>query len=160
MAKKKQEPKAKTRAPAAAASPATNKTLVMITERQLKSLLGEDDNYKGRIDGLVGELRETIGNAVEKKHLHKGAYALVKKFHRMKSNEQLSDLWHTVLAYMDMAGIMARIDSVSALPLDGDDGAGDDEGAGEGGAEDTPSPTIAEGGEVHRPQFGGRQRAH
>jgi len=91
--------------------------LVLISEKALRSLLKQDDNYKGQIDGLVGELRESIGNAVDKKHLNKKMYGLLKKFHRYTSDEQLSDDWHTLLAYMDMAGVMKRIDSIDGLPL-------------------------------------------
>mgnify|MGYP001617024169 CR=1 FL=1 len=96
------------------------KTITLISAGTLKSLLRSDDGYKEKIDGLTGELRETIGNAVEKKHLDKAAYALLKKFHRIKSNEKLANLWDTLQAYMDMAGVMKRIESVAPLPLDGE----------------------------------------
>ena len=96
------------------------KTLVLISAKTLTALLKQDDNYKDKIDGIVGELRETIGNAVEKKHLDKAAYALLKKFHRIQSNEKLANLWDTLNAYMDMTGVMKRIESVTPLPLDGE----------------------------------------
>ena len=95
-------------------------TTVLISAKSLVAMLKQDDNYKDKIDGLTGELRETIGNAVEKKHLDKTAYALLKKFHRIKSNEKLANLWDTLQAYMDMAGVMKRIESVAPLPLDGE----------------------------------------
>lgn len=119
-------------------------TLVLISAQALKSLLKADDNLKGKIDELTGELREEIGNAVEKKHLHKKAYATLKAISRIKSNEELSNYWHTLLAYMDMAGVMARIDSVSELPLDGEEPEDEEETAGD---------------KVTRPQFGAREPA-
>lgn len=130
--------------------------LNLIAQRTLVSLLREDDNYKGRIDGLVGELRESIGNAADKKHLDKKAYALLKKFHRMKSTEELARVWHTLLAYMDMAGVMKRIDSVSELDLAGDGESAEEEEAEEGEAEEEEEES---GGEVSRPRFGGRPGA-
>lgn len=100
----------------------TDQKAVLISASTLKSLLRSDDGYKEKIDGLTGELRETIGNAVEKKHLDKAAYALLKKFHRIKSNEKLASLWDTLQAYMDLSGVMKRIESVAPLPL-GDEAA-------------------------------------
>lgn len=100
----------------------SSETLVLISASALKSLLAESDKYKEKIDGLVGELREEIGNAVEKKHLDKEAFALVKKFRRIKSVERKSTLYHIFLAYLDMSGEMKLIESVSGLPLDGETG--------------------------------------
>lgn len=92
----------------------------LISAGTLRALLKQDDNYKQRIDGLTGELREAIGYAVEKKHLNKKMYAVLKKFYRYTSDEKLADDWRTLLALMDMAGVMRRIDSVAGLPLDGE----------------------------------------
>ena len=103
------------------------KGMVLISAASLKSLLSESDKYKEKIDGLVGELREEIGNAVEKKHLDKDAFALVKKFRRIKSNERKHVLFHTFIAYLEMSGEQKLIDSVTELPLDGEkeEGEGD-----------------------------------
>lgn len=98
----------------------SSEVLVLISASALKSLLTESDKYKEKIDGLVGELREEIGNAVEKKHLDKEAFALVKKFRRIKSVERKSSLYHIFQAYLDMSGEMKLIESVSGLPLDDD----------------------------------------
>ena len=102
----------------------------LISASTLKSLLRADDGYKEKIDGLTGELREEIANAVEKKHLDKKAYALLKKFYRIKSNEKLAGLWDTLQAYMDLAGVMKRIESVAPLPLDGEKNEEEAEGDG------------------------------
>lgn len=138
--------KAQAEAAEQAATEQSNRALSLISQRALQKLLKDDDNYKEKVDGLVGELRETIGNAKEKQKLHPQAYALLKKFHRMKSNESLSDLWHTLLAYMDMVGVMKRIESVSALPLDGD-----------ANAEAEAEADAEEEGEGNVRQFGGRR---
>lgn len=92
----------------------------LINEKQLKSLLAADHSHKEEIDGVVGSLREKIAYAVKHHHLDKKAYALVKQFDRM-SAEKLADLWPRLLAYMDMAGLMERIESVDRLPLGDDD---------------------------------------
>lgn len=143
--------KAQEQATEQAAEEATNqRPLALISERALRKLLSDDDKYKEKIDGLTGELRETIGNAKEKQKLNTKAYAMLKKLHRMKSNEELSDLWHTLLAYMDMAGVMKRIESAPGLPLEGDA-----EAQAEADAEEAED---GEGGGTVR-QFGGRAPA-
>lgn len=96
-----------------------SETEQLINAKQLKSLLASDDSHKEEIDGVVGSLREKIAYAVKHHHLDKKAYALAKQFNRM-SAEKLADLWPRLLAYMDMAGLMERIESVDRLPL-GDD---------------------------------------
>lgn len=154
--KEKNAAKAQAEAASAAAKKAAEASMVLIAPATLRALLKQDDNYKSQIDGLTGELREAIGNAVEKKKLDKKAYALVKRFHREKSNEKLANLWNTLLAYMEMAGVMERINSVAALPLDGEP-AGEEEGSEDGEAE-AEAEAEAPAGEVVTPQFGGRGR--
>ena len=94
-----------------------DEVLVLIKESTLKALLRADDGYKDKIDGLTGELREEIGNAVEKKHLDKKAYALLKKFHRIDTPEEKHRIWHTLVQYMMLSGEMKIIDSVQPLEL-------------------------------------------
>ena len=148
---KKQKNAAKAQADAVndKAKAAAAHAMVLTPKSTLIALLKQDDKYKNDIDGLTGELRETIGNAVEKKHLDKKAYALLKRFHREKSNEKLANLWTTLLAYLEMAGVLERINSVEALPL-GDADSMENDGEGEEAEEET-------GGEVVKPQFGGRR---
>lgn len=134
------------------AKKAQDQSLVLISSSTLKQLLKDDDHYKEEVDGLVGELRETIKNAVDKKHLNKDAYALLKKFHRIKSNEKLRATYVTFLAYLDMAGVMKRIDSVQDLPLDGEKEQAEEEGS-KASEKSAPEKTAAE---VVKPQFGGR----
>jgi len=98
------------------------KSIVLISEGALKALLRSDDKHKAEIDSITGELREEIANAVDKKHLNKTAYAMVKKLHRMRSDEQLHLVWHTFLEYAVMAGIVKRVEAVQDLPLADEDG--------------------------------------
>lgn len=91
----------------------------IISAKKLKELLRADSAYKSQIDLVVGSLREKIAYAVSKDHLNKKAYAIVKSFYRMPGNK-LAELWPVVLAYMDSAGLMERIDQVLRLDL-GDD---------------------------------------
>lgn len=95
---------------------------VLISKTALKDLADTDDGLKEQIDGLVGSLRETIGNAQEKKHLNKKAYGRAKALRRYKSNEVLARDVMDQLAYMHMLGIFDRVKSVPPLPLDGDAG--------------------------------------
>lgn len=148
----KEKNAAKAQAEAAEAqAPKAQQTIGLITQKTLVALLKADDGYKDQIDGLTGELRESIGNAKEKKQLDTKAYALLKRFHREKSNEKLANLWDTLLAYMDMAGVMKRIESVPQLPINGA------EPAEETGEE--AEVEEAQGAEVVKPEFGGRGRA-
>lgn len=110
----------------------------LINAKQLKSLLAADDSHKEEIDGVVGSLREKIAFAVKNHHLDKKAYALTKQFNRM-SAEKLADLWPRLLAYMDMAGLMERIESVERLPL-GDE---EDETETETETEGKPGPALS-----------------
>jgi hypothetical protein len=117
-----------------------NDGVLMISEAMLKKLLKDGRVAQAEVDGLVGNIREQIGNAVEKHHLHKGAFALIKKFDKMEA-EPLAALWDTMLAYMDMTGLMKRIESVEKLPF-GEAPAVDDE---------------LELNKVSRLQFGGKK---
>lgn len=117
-----------------------SKPIALTSQRALVALLTADDNYKGKIDKLTGELREEIGNAVEKKHLHKQAYAMVKKLYRIKSNEELHDLWYTFMDYAEKIGIVKRVESVQGLPLQDD---GDEEGDAEIEGSPRPGPALA-----------------
>lgn len=157
--KEKNAAKAMADAAGEQAKKAQEQSLVLIPAKTLKQLLSDDDGYKQRIDGMTGELREQIKYAADKKHLHKGAYALLKKLHRIDSAEQLRTLWLTLLAYMDMAGVMKRIDSVPDLPLggDADADAGADDPADETGVVEAEDGER-EAAEVVTPQFGSRGR--
>lgn len=88
----------------------------MIGEQVLRRLLKSEKTYKQQVADLNGEAREQIKNAIEKNHLHKGAFVILKKLDKMDDTD-LAFLWDTLLAYMDMSGVMKRIESVPELPM-------------------------------------------
>lgn len=104
----------------AAAEPAEPEKGVqrLINEKDLKALLRTCASFKNQTDELVGELREKIAFAVDKKHLDKKAFADLRRLDRM-DDEDLARHWDTLLAYMDMAGVTKRIEAVLELPLEG-----------------------------------------
>ncbi|MBS0369038.1 MAG: hypothetical protein JSS57_07555 [Proteobacteria bacterium] len=118
------------------------------SERVLKRLLKSGDEMKEAVDGLTGSHREEIKNAIDKHHLNKDAFALLKKFHRIKSAETKHILFHTFIEYLEMSGEMKLIDSVQNLPL-GDDKVEEDEGN-EGDAGQQGADNVR--------QFGGSRR--
>jgi hypothetical protein len=123
-----------------AAKPSDVTTL--ISAKELKTLLKRDIDIRDEIGELVGALREKIAYAVEKNHLDKDAFALVKKFKKWKP-EKLAAVWPVLLVYMEMVGLMQEIDSVQSLPFEGDAEADGAE------AESAPAPEN-----VTRPRFG------
>lgn len=148
----------------------------------LKSLLSTCRGYKANSDSIISKMREEIGFAVEKKHLEKGAFALLRKFDKMEA-EKGAELWHTLVRYMELSGVMAKIDAVGRLPLGDDDGEEvetetpapavkarggrkDKNGAANGDDKPVmpPHPGIdpaeeTTGENVSRPQFGGARQA-
>lgn len=98
-----------------------SETTLLIGEKNLRKLLRDDAGIKSQVDELVGTLREKIGHAVDKQHLNKKVYALLKPWYRM-SEDQLADYWPVFLFYMEASGLMAKIDEATEgrLPL-GDD---------------------------------------
>ena len=114
----------------------------LISKAMLKKLLKDGGKIKEEVDGLVGELREMIGNAKEKHHLHTKAFALLKTFHKL-SPEKAADLYDTFQAYMDMAGEMKRIESVDKLPF----------------GDTPPEEEQEQDGKVVTPQFGAHRQA-
>lgn len=88
----------------------------MISQNDLKNLLRRCTTDANQIGTINGTLRERIADAVEKKHLDKKAFALLRRLDKME-NEDLATFWDNFLAYMDMAGLNERIESVGKLPL-------------------------------------------
>jgi hypothetical protein len=97
----------------------------LISKTKLNKLLDADNNCKEEIAEVVAGLRGNVATAVEKDHLHKPAYADVKRFDRIKSAEKLAEHWKTLLAYMEMRGLFQKIETVQRLDL-GDETPSDD----------------------------------
>ena len=112
-AKSKAKPKAKKTETEAPAHRALGN---MISENDLRNLLRRCTTDANQIGTINDTLRERIADAVEKKHLDKKAFALLRRLDKME-NEDLATFWDNMLAYMDMAGLSERIESVGKLPL-------------------------------------------
>jgi len=126
MAKKTAAKKATSKKKAGAPLPSIDEALkalpppitTLIDERKLNKLLDADNGFKEEISGVVGTQREKIGYAVEHDHLHKEAYADLKRYDRVKTPEKLAERFLTLLAYMQMRGLFERINSVPRLDLE------------------------------------------
>lgn len=96
-------------------------------EKDLQNLLRQCKGHEKNIAEYVGSLREKIGNAVEKKHLHKGAFATIRKLDKMEPEQVAAWLDH-FNHYLDVSGIQKRADDAPALDLEGekDEGEGDE----------------------------------
>lgn len=159
MAKEKKAREAQKAAASAAAEAQQRKGIQLPSESVLKKLLKSAETTQNEVDGLVGEHREAIANAVERHHLHKGAFADTKKISRMiakRGAEHAAEYWDTLLAYLDLSGVMGKITAVGKLPLDGDS---PEEGEKEGGDEEEEvSAAETQGQPTNVRQFGGRGR--
>lgn len=99
-----------------ATTAAVNKGHKLISQNDLKNLLRSIKSLEGDKDESVGMIREKIGYAVEKKNLHKKAFATCRQLDKMEP-EKLADYFDNLLAYMDLLGLDERIKSVQRLPL-------------------------------------------
>jgi len=59
----------------------------LVSARDLKALAEQCDGYKRKADVAQGHMRELVGEYVEKKNLHKSAFATIQKLRRMESGE-------------------------------------------------------------------------
>lgn len=96
---------------------ASEEYVPLIKPSVLKALLKKDGSFRDDISELTGQLREEIGNAVNNHNLDKDAFALLKRFAKMKP-EKRAILWREFVAYMKICGFLADIDSRPELPLD------------------------------------------
>ena len=89
-----------------------------ITERQLKALLRSEEGYKEQIDNLNGERTAEVKNAEDRHHLHKDAFAALKRVRKMKSAEKKAMFFYTFLEYIKLSGELRIIEAVPSLPLE------------------------------------------
>ena len=97
------------------------RTLVMITEKNLNGLLKTANSLNKQTAQIVGTLREKIAYAQEKQHLDTKAFALLRKFDKMEA-EAAARLWDTLNMYMDMSGVMKKIQAVGEFDFKTPDG--------------------------------------
>lgn len=124
---------------------ASEEYVPLIKPKKLKDLLKSDGSYRDDISELTGRLREAIANAVNNDHLDKNAFALLKKFSKMKP-EKRAILWREFIAYMKICGLLADIEARMELPL------GEEPPT---SATDEPDAGSESPGSRRAPQFGG-----
>lgn len=59
----------------------------LVSSRDLKALAEQCDGYKRKADTAQGNMRELIGEYVEKKNLHKQAFSTIQRLRRMEPGE-------------------------------------------------------------------------
>jgi hypothetical protein len=59
----------------------------LVSARDLKALAEQCDGYKRKSDTATGNMRELIGEYVEKKNLHKQAFSTIQRLRRMEPGE-------------------------------------------------------------------------
>lgn len=138
MAKKPKEPtKKKPTAPA----PAPAITRQLTNEKDLNTLLKRCESHRKQTAELTGELAGLIAIAVEKKFLHKKAFATIRVLSRMeppKLREWLDHFDH----YLEATGLQERAESAPGLPLDASDGEDADDGEKAGEPENVARPSF------------------
>lgn len=91
----------------------------------LKKLRGIFRGMKNDIDEARGTYGAAVGEAVEKKHLHKRAWATALKEDRMEP-EALAEYYDHLNHYRDELGLIERAESAPRLEVDGDRSEADD----------------------------------
>lgn len=107
------KPNKKSAAPAAAkvGDPNDKRIRRVITDGQLTTLLKTVNSYEKQGGELSGALREKIAYSVEKQYLHKGAFSILRKFHKMDL-EDAALLWDMLGIYMEKSGLMDELKGV------------------------------------------------
>lgn len=117
--------KSRARKPAAAKAADPKKIVRQLTpEKDLNSLLRVCKNHEKNIGELVGSLREKIGYAVEKHHLHKRAFGMIRSLNRLEA-PQLAAFFDHFDHYCDVSGLRERAESAPSLDLGDKPGEGD-----------------------------------
>jgi hypothetical protein len=111
-----------------------------ITPKKLKALLKSSNEAFKNTREISGELGQKIAEAVEKDHLHRKAFAILKGFDRM-TPEKLSDVWDTLNYYMDVSGLAER--AKSALKMNFEAADDEDEGETDTNVTGFPAPATA-----------------
>lgn len=91
--------------------------LPLTPQGTLMSLLNTHRRTRNKVGELNDEASTAISNAVENKHLHRGAFNFVKRLYVMQ-DEKLAELMYHLEAYFDDSGINERVAKVGRLPLD------------------------------------------
>lgn len=106
--------------------PVAERTTKITSGATIKSLLKSGRSLKEELDELTSAHSAEVREAVDKKHLHKKAFGMVKMLDRL-SPEKLADTMEHFDAYFESSGLEDRANSAQRLPM-GDEpttGAGD-----------------------------------
>lgn len=88
-----------------------------ISQKKLRSLMASARSTKKDVDEIVGGHRSELADAVEKHHLHKGVFAVIKRLDRMEP-EKLAE-WRDVFDhYWDISGLDDRASSAPAMQFE------------------------------------------
>lgn len=109
-------------------------------ENKLNNLLKSARSCAKQVNEITGSHREKIANAVEKDHLHKGAFAWIKALDKKEPEEIAAWLDH-FNHYLDVSGIQKRADDAPNLGLEDDDTGEPDED------KESRRPRLVAGGE-------------
>lgn len=123
MASKKTSKKGSAKKPAGKKMGSLKSVDPLITEKTLKSLLNRCDERQTRANSISGSIREDIGDHQEKHHLHTKAFSTLRQIKKMcdKNPAAAHDYLAHVLAYCDMTGLTAKMESAPRLPLEEDE---------------------------------------
>ncbi len=116
-----------------------------ISAKKLKSLLSSCRSAQQNINEISGGLGEEIKAAIEKNHLHRKAFNVVKMADRMEP-EKLSEFMDHLDHYFEISGLNARAEQVERLAM-GDvtqNGEGDPDEDDEGNVRPFPGRQAAE----------------
>ena len=83
----------------AKAGRSAKKAFPLIARRDLNALLEQCLIYQNRASTATGSMGELVREYADKKHLHTGAFAIIKRLHRL-GNKDRGKLW-LLLAHLD-----------------------------------------------------------
>lgn len=114
-----------------------------VTRLPPRTLLGRLRSMKKSMDSDINAVRGTYGqavaDAVENKHLHKKAWSTAMREDKMEP-EQLKLYYEHLDHYRDELGLIKRADSAPDLPMDGEDGDGEEDEK-KGNVKQFPAPS-------------------
>jgi hypothetical protein len=79
----------------------TKKAFPMVAKQDLNKLLEQCLIYQNRASTATGNMGELVREYADKKHLHTGAFAIIKRLHRL-GNKDRGKLWLLLAHFDDM----------------------------------------------------------
>lgn len=90
---------------------AVKKAFPLIARNDLNRLLEQCLMYQNRVSTAAGSMGELVRDYADKKHLHSGAFALIKRLHRL-GNKDRGKLW-LLLAHFDDMRMKSGLDRLA-----------------------------------------------